>query len=344
MTGGKLRKNRAIFEREVERARAVRDLVRIRELNRLRILYYRTAAAQRRVELEERLAALAREAVEVTDQLYNTGLADLPDRLAIENEAEVVDLDRLQARRGLVELWRELRAAVGDPALKPARLADTLETDLPRLDAAATIETILDGSPELRFADARRRAGAPRARARAGGAGAGSRGARRRWSTIASRSRRAVLRSAASGRATSGCGFRCSIATRATSRQPRPSSSAPKRSGRRVRLKIEARFAPVFADYEQEYDRVGRYRDGILARARQAYELYRARHQQMAAAYPQVLLAQRTYFEAESSYVNALGRLWESVVLLRGMLLSEEPSPGILDDAVLRRTPIEVAR
>ncbi len=114
--------------------------------------------------------------------------------------------------------------------------------------------------------------------------------------------------------------------------------------GRRVRLKIEARFAPVFADYEQEYDRVDRYRDGILARARQAYDLYRARHQQMAAAYPQVLLAQRTYFEAESSYVNALGRLWESVVLLRGMLLSEEPSPGILDDAVLRRTPIEVAR
>ena len=118
----------------------MRDLVHIRELNRLRILYYRTAAAQRRVELEERLAALARESVDVTAQLFNTGLADLPDRLAIENEAEMVDLDRLAARRRLVELWRELRAAVGDPTLTPARLADTLETDLPRLEATATIE------------------------------------------------------------------------------------------------------------------------------------------------------------------------------------------------------------
>ena len=63
-----------------------------------------------------------------------------------------MDLDRLQARRNLVELWRELRAAVGDPSLEPARLADTLEADLPRLDAATTIDTILDGSPELRFA------------------------------------------------------------------------------------------------------------------------------------------------------------------------------------------------
>jgi cobalt-zinc-cadmium efflux system outer membrane protein len=113
---------------------------------------------------------------------------------------------------------------------------------------------------------------------------------------------------------------------------------------RRVRLKLEARFAPVFADYEQEYDRVSRYRGGILDRARQAYELYRARHQQMAAAYPQVLLAQRAYFEAETNYVSSLERLWESVVLLQGMLLSEEPQPSMLDDAVLRRTPIELAK
>ena len=341
--GGKLRKNRAIFEREVERAHAVRDLVRIRELNRLRILYYRTAAAQRRVELEERLAALAREAVEVTDQLYNTGLADLPDRLAIENEAEMVDLDRLQARRNLVELWRELRAAVGDPSLEPARLADTLETDLPRLDAATTIDTILDGSPELRFAEL----GVERARLAL---------ERERAERVPNVEVSAGLlddrEPIAPGGPSIGSQWQGDVGVRIPLFDRNQGNIAAAEAeleraeaeSRRVRLKIEARFAPVFADYEQEYDRVDRYRDGILARARQAYELYHARHQQMAAAYPQVLLAQRTYFEAESSYVDALGRLWESVVLLRGMLLSEEPSPGILDDAVLRRTPIEVAR
>ena len=57
-----------------------------------------------------------------------------------------------------------------------------------------------------------------------------------------------------------------------------------------------------------------------------------------------MLLAQRAYFEVETSYVSALEQVWESVVLLRGMLLSEEPQPSMLDDAVLRRTPIELAQ
>ncbi len=341
--GGKLRKNRAIFEREVERAEAVRDLVHIRELNRLRILYYRTAAAQRLVEVEERLATLSSESVDVAAQLFNTGLVDLPERLAIENEAEMVDLDRLAARRRLVELWRELRAAVGDPTLTPARLADTLETDLPRLEAEATIEAILARSPELRFATL----GVERARLAI---------ARERAEPIPNLEVSAGLvddrEPIAPGGPSIGSQWQGDVGVRIPLFDRNQGNIAAAEAEleraeselRRVRLKIEARFAPVFADYEQEYDRVGRYRDGILARARQAHELYRARHQQMAAEYPQVLLAQRTYFQAESSYVDALGRLWESVVLLRGMLLSEEPSPGILDDAVLRRTPIEVAR
>jgi cobalt-zinc-cadmium efflux system outer membrane protein len=111
---------------------------------------------------------------------------------------------------------------------------------------------------------------------------------------------------------------------------------------RRVRLKIEARFAPIFASYQQELDAVTRYRERILGRAEEAYRLNLARYQQMAAAYPQVLISQRTLFQVEAAYVASLGRLRESVVLLDGMLLAEDPSPQILDDAVLRRTPIEL--
>jgi cobalt-zinc-cadmium efflux system outer membrane protein len=343
LLGGKLRKNREIFSREVDRARAVRELVRTRELNRVRILYYRTVAAQRLVELEERLAGLAREAVEVTGQLYNTGMADLPDRLAIENEAEMVDLDRLAARRSLVELWQELRAAVGDPTLEPERLADELDAEIPQLEAATTLAAIFDGSPELEFADL----GRDRARLAL---------ERERAEPVPDLALSAAVldnrEPMAPGEPSFGTEWRGDVGVRiplfdrnqgniAAARAELERSDAERR---RVRLKLEARFAPVFADYEQEYDRVSRYRGGILDRARRAFELYRARHQQMAAAYPQVLLAQRAYFEAETGYVTALGRLWESVVLLRGMLLSEEPSPAILDDAVLRRTPIELAQ
>jgi cobalt-zinc-cadmium efflux system outer membrane protein len=249
----------------------------------------------------------------------------------------------LAARRRLAELWRELRAAVGDPELEPSRLADTLEADAPRLDAAATLEAILAGSPELRFAEL----GIERARLAL---------ERERVEPVPDIEVSAGIvddrepiapGGPAVGRQWQGdVGVRIPLFDRNQGNVAAAAAELDRSAAeqRRVRLKLEARFAPVFADYEQEYDRVSRYRDGILARARQAYELYLVRHQQMAAAYPQVLLAQRTYFEAESSFVDALGRLWETVVLLRGMLLSEEPSPAMLDDAVLRRTPIELAQ
>jgi cobalt-zinc-cadmium efflux system outer membrane protein len=341
--GGKLHKSRGVFDREVERAEAARDLVRTRELNRVRILYYRTVAAQRRVELAERQAALAREAADVTDQLFNTGAADLPDRLAIENEADLVDLARGRARSELAERWRELRAAVGDPGLRPARLADTLEVDVPRLDADAALGAILERSPELALA----RIGVERARLAL---------ERERAEPAPDvRVGAAVLDNrepvAPGGRAI-GAEWKADVGVRIPLFDRNQGNVAAAEAeleraeaeGDRARLKLEARFAPVFAAYEQESDRVSRYRDSILPRAKQAYELYLARHRQMAAAYPQALLAQRAYFDAESSYLDALEAMWRSAVLLSGMLLSEEPSPQLLDDAVLRRTPIELAR
>ena len=51
VTGGKLRLNRRIFEQEVERAEAVAELARLREVNRVRMLHAETVAAQRMVEL-----------------------------------------------------------------------------------------------------------------------------------------------------------------------------------------------------------------------------------------------------------------------------------------------------
>ena len=341
VTAGKLRKSRAIFESEIERAQTARELVRTRELNRVRVLFYRTVAAQRRLLLEERLTALARETNAITDQLFNTGVVDLADRLAVENEAELTELARRRARTDLAASWRELRAAVGDESLTPRRLDDSLDSELPRLEADPSLSAILDGSPELAFVELgveRAQLALARERAEA-------------WPDLELSA--AVLDNReriAPGGPELGSEWRADIGVRIPifdrNQGNRAAAQAElDRAGAesdRARLKLEARFAPVFATYEQEYDRVSRYRDGILPRAKQAYELYLARYRQMAAPYPQVLMAQRTYFEAESSYLDALERVWVSSVLLSGMLLSEEPAPEMLDDAVLRRTPIEL--
>ena len=58
-----------------------------------------------------------------------------------------------------------------------------------------------------------------------------------------------------------------------------------------------------------------------IPRAQRAYDLYLTRFRQMAASYPQALIAQRTLFQARADYVNALVDVWRNAVQLQGLLL-----------------------
>jgi cobalt-zinc-cadmium efflux system outer membrane protein len=61
----------------------------------------------------------------------------------------------------------------------------------------------------------------------------------------------------------------------------------------------------------------------MLPRAEQAYGLYQTNYQKMAGAYPQVLIAQRTLFQLEAEYVQALENVWQSSVVIRGFGLMD---------------------
>jgi len=89
----------------------------------------------------------------------------------------------------------------------------------------------------------------------------------------------------------------------------------------RVRLSLTSRFTAGLREYRNAQQMVERYRTQVLPRAREAYRTYLTNFRQMAAAYPQVLIAQRTLFQVEVEYAQALVQLRESVVRLRGYLL-----------------------
>ena len=59
----------------------------------------------------------------------------------------------------------------------------------------------------------------------------------------------------------------------------------------------------------------------MLPRAETAYDLYMTRFRQMAAAYPQALIAQRTLFELQEDYSAVLSRMWAKSIEIQGMLL-----------------------
>ena len=79
----------------------------------------------------------------------------------------------------------------------------------------------------------------------------------------------------------------------------------------------------------------------MIPRAEKAYRLYLDRYRNMGAAYPQVLIAQRTLFQLQTEYIASLESLWVSTVTLKGFLLSdglEAPTPPTEVDRPVRET------
>lgn len=92
---------------------------------------------------------------------------------------------------------------------------------------------------------------------------------------------------------------------------------------RRLELSLRAAAAAQFATYLTAIRGMELYRTAILPRAEEAYRLYLARYREMGAAYPQVLVAQRTLFEMSREYLEAVDRAWRSALALQSGLAGD---------------------
>ncbi|MGI9165763.1 MAG: TolC family protein [Pyrinomonadaceae bacterium] len=323
--GGKLSKARRVFAREKDQAVILAEAQRLRVTNSIRVLYYETLGAQRLVELRDDLSQLAREAVEITKELYNVGQADRPDQLEIEIEAERSEIDFLRAQNDWLRSWRTLAAMVGNPQLEPGRLADSPEADLAPLNEAQLLDTLLSQSPDFRVAQAgveRSRAVLARARAERipdlflkGGLGYNY----ERFEPVAPAV--AGRRKGPEGRLEVGVTVPIFNRNQGGIAAAEAQLAIAERDLERLQLVMRSRFASAFHEYRNAQQMVERYRTQVLPRARQGYQMYLSSFRQMAAAYPQVLIAQRTLFQVEVEYARALVQLRQSAVGLRGFLL-----------------------
>jgi cobalt-zinc-cadmium efflux system outer membrane protein len=111
-----------------------------------------------------------------------------------------------------------------------------------------------------------------------------------------------------------------------------------KREVERVKLVLRERSASVVQNYTFSETAVDRYKNQMIPRALKAYEMYAQKYKEMASAYPQVLIAQRTLMQLEVSYISALETFATSSVSLQSYLLTdglEAPSqPGGIDQPV----------
>jgi cobalt-zinc-cadmium efflux system outer membrane protein len=319
--GGKLGLNRKILEQEKRQAQVEAEEQRQRVINNVRMFYYQALAAQEMVDLRHKLSQLAQDAIETSRQLGNVGQADQPDLLQAEVEGEQEELAVAVDEQKQNYVWRELTAMIGKPEMPLIHLAGNLE-DVPEGNPDEWLQTIVRESPAVKIAQlgmlkaeaslARaKREPIPNLQLRAG--------------VEKNRELEAITNHAIGLQGFAEVGVQIPLFNRnqGNVEAGKADFQRSQQEVQRVRLVLTERGAAILQNYETSRLTVESYRDRMIPRARKAYELYLKNYSGMAAAYPQVLIAQRTLFQLQTNYITALEGLWVSSVTLQGFLLTD---------------------
>lgn len=335
--GGKLGLSRKVFAEEGKQTEAEAEEQRLRVENGVHVAFYQSLAAQQMLETRKNLRALAQDAVQTTLQLFNVGQADQPDVLQAQVEADEADLEVVSAEQDQQRAWRVLAAVIGKPELVLTRLEGNLE-DLPQIAPDQVMQTILRDSPAVKIAGL----GVTRADAALTrehreivpdlSVRAGYLNNREQLGSIPSR---AV---GSEGFAEVGVNLRLFNRNQGNIAAAKADRERAQLEVQRVALVLRQTAAPVIQSYASSRAIAETYKMRTLPNAQRAYELYLQRYREGAAAYPQVLITQRTLFQLQASYISALERVWMNAITLQGLLLTDgldlPAGPGDFDRPV----------
>lgn len=335
--GGKLGLDRKIFAEEGKQAEAEAEEQRLRVENGVRIAFYQALAAQQMVDVRHNLSVLANDAVETTRQLFNVGQADQPDVLQAQVEADEAELAAITEEQEQKRAWRVLASAVGKPKLALTGLEGNLE-NLPILDVDQVLQTILRDSPAVKIAGlgvARADAELSRARREVVPDLSVRAGYANNLEQLGSVPPKSV---GSEGFAEVGVNLHLFNRNQGNIEAAKANHERASLEVRRVSLVLRQFAAPVLQNYASSRAIADGYKARTLPNARRAYDLYLAKYHEGAAAYPQVLIAQRTLFELETKYIVALENAWTSATTLQSMLLTDgldmPAAPGEIDRPV----------
>jgi len=155
VTGGKLRLNRAVAARDVERASWEAEAQRLRVVNEVQIRYVAALGAQRQVAVAEGLLEVSEQGVAISEQLLAGEEVSEADVLQARLQLNQTQITLRNARARAAAAWKQLGNVVGEPDLRPRRLAGVLETEIPDLDWEIAWRDLVDRNPSLQAARAR---------------------------------------------------------------------------------------------------------------------------------------------------------------------------------------------
>lgn len=319
--GGKLGAARRVAKLAASEAETSSQVQRLRIVNNVRALFYEVLAAQKMVEVRQNLARLAGDAVQTSRQLGNVGQSDRPDILQAEVEQQQATVSLRIAERNLQASWRILAAVVGKADLPASSLQGDLDS-IPEMNYEESVATALRDSPEVKLAQQQvERAEASLVQARK--------------APIPDLQLTGMLMQSYEllpgtetptglmGGAQIGVQLPVFNRNQGNIAAAKGEIESAKQELARVKLALQRQLAGLFRDYEAARVTVQQYKGEMLPRAEEAYKLYQANYQRMAGAYPQVLISQRTLFQLEADYIQALDNTWQNALLIRGFGLTD---------------------
>ena len=318
--GGKLGIERRLAEQDIALAQAEAQAERFRVLNTVRSLFYQALGEQRLLDVRTQLARLAGQAVQTTRELVNVGQADRPDLLAVDIEAQRLELGLAQSRNALQRTWRQLAAVTGNSQLQPAVLDGDLEA-LPKLDYDVELARVLEQSPSIRAAQVGvARSGLAVRQARA----SVTPDIVARGGMHYNRERLETGGRPVGWQGSAEIGVQIPLFNRNQGNIAAARAEAERAASgiERARLDIQSRLASAFREYQDAVAAAERYRTRMIPSAQQAYDLYLKSFRQMAAAYPQVVITQRNLFQLQDDYVATLVSAWQRVVEIQSLLIT----------------------
>ncbi len=321
ITAGKLRLSRAKFAEEANAARWQAEVQRLRVLNGVRARFFEVLAAQRLVQIHGDLVRINDDAARTTAELVNVGQANEPDLLQAKVESRRARVALRNAENRYRGSWKELTAVAGAPELRPTLLNDKpFESVAVPLDFDAILADLLQRSPEVQAALSEIRRSQIMVR-------------RERVQPIPNVTVQAIVGSNYEFNGLTTAGVQASIPlpifnrNQGTIREAEADLRRDHAEHERVVLSLRQRLADVATRYNDALQSVEDFRTETLPLARRAYEVQSANFRQRRAAWPQVLVTQRTLIELNQEYVQSLLELRRAEVAINGMLLMDGLAP-----------------
>ncbi len=313
ITGGKLGLNRAVVSQEVVRAEQHLAAQQQRVLTDVRTGYYDVLIAQRQLDLARELVGVSNQAVNASQELVKAKEIPRVGLLQTEVEAENARILLRRAENGNVAAWRRLTSVLGRPTLAPQRLVGDLDQAAADLNWAEQLQRLVTQSPEI--------------------AGVVAELERARWAldrayaevTPDLNVQVAVQHDNATDDTIAGIQVGLPIPlwnkNQGGIQQARSEIAAAERNIERVELDLRQRLATAFQQYADAKYQVERFSTVILPKAKETFDLVTKGYTQGEVGYLDMLTAQRTYFQTNLSYIEALRELWRATLRIDGMLL-----------------------